>query len=101
MTRLERTTQFYWQLAQLARHDTFLDLVVRGLDGLAVVARTAPSHRLRRAAAAHVGVAARAHRFLNADRLEQAAVALTAAPSWPIPCRPAPPFARKAGCPKG
>ncbi|MEA1673036.1 hypothetical protein [Nitrospirillum sp. BR 11163] len=67
MTRLERTTQFYWQLAQLARHDTFLDLVVRGLDGLAVVARTAPSHRLRRAAAAHVGVAARAHRFLNAD----------------------------------
>ncbi|WP_148293550.1 hypothetical protein [Azospirillum sp. B4] len=77
MTRLERTTHLYWQLARLARHDTFLALVVRGLDGLAVVARTAPSYRLRRAAAAHVGIAARAHRFLNADRLEMAAFQLT------------------------
>ncbi|MBB6250923.1 hypothetical protein [Nitrospirillum iridis] len=77
MTRLERTTHLYWQLARLARHDTFLSLVVRGLDGLAMVARTAPSYRLRLAAAAHVGVAARAHRFLNAETLEKAAMAMT------------------------
>ncbi|MDE1150735.1 MAG: hypothetical protein PW843_29655 [Azospirillaceae bacterium] len=76
MTRLERTTLLYWQLARLARHDTFLNLVVRGLDGLAVVARTAPSYRLRRAAAHHVGIAARAHRFLNAERLEKVALSL-------------------------
>ncbi|MDZ5650257.1 hypothetical protein [Nitrospirillum sp. BR 11828] len=80
MTRLERTTHLYWQLACLARHDTFLDLVVRGLDGLAVVARTAPSYRLRRAAAGHVGVAARAHGFRNALALERAAHVLAASP---------------------
>ncbi|TWB39705.1 hypothetical protein [Nitrospirillum pindoramense] len=80
MTRLERTTHLYWQLACLARHDTFIELVVRGLDGLAVVARTAPSYRLRRAAAAHVGVAARAQGFRNAHALERAANSLAVSP---------------------
>ncbi|MEE3624234.1 hypothetical protein UCD39_09590 [Nitrospirillum sp. BR 11752] len=81
MTRLERTTHLYWQLACLARHDTFIELVVRGLDGLAVVARTAPSYRLRRAAAGHVGVAARAQGFRNAQALERAAHVLAASPT--------------------